>query len=154
MEAEYAVPFSLEICGGSPSRQNVEPHDACKETTAMADGDLHEQIAQIEADIEQLAQTLDRCRKAMLASQVAIGAGAICVSGLPRWRRHVWSHHHDRCHGCRYWWRRRYGSNASTSKEAAAAMKNAERLRAELIDKIDPRTIRDDRPPRSRSHHR
>ena len=31
----------------------------------MADGDLRDQIARIEGDIEQLAQTLDGCRKAM-----------------------------------------------------------------------------------------
>ena len=45
----------------------------------MADGDLHEQIAQIEFDIEQLAQTLEKCRKAILFSKVAIGAGAIWI---------------------------------------------------------------------------
>ena len=45
----------------------------------MADGDLHEQIAQIESDIEQLAQTLEKCRKAILFSKVAIGAGAIWI---------------------------------------------------------------------------
>ena len=32
----------------------------------MADGDLRDQIAGIESDIEQLAERLDRCRKAML----------------------------------------------------------------------------------------
>jgi hypothetical protein len=31
----------------------------------MAEGDLRDQIARIEADIEQLAPTLDGCRKAM-----------------------------------------------------------------------------------------
>ena len=34
-----------------------------------------------------------------------------------------------------------FGSNASTSKRAAAATKDAETLKAELIDKIDPRTV-------------
>jgi hypothetical protein len=45
----------------------------------MANGDLRDQIARIESDIEQLAKTLDRCRKAMLLSKVAIAVGA---SGL------------------------------------------------------------------------
>ena len=45
----------------------------------MADGDLSDQIARIEGDIEQLAETLDRCRKAMLLAKVAIAAGAIWV---------------------------------------------------------------------------
>ena len=34
-----------------------------------------------------------------------------------------------------------YGSNSSTSKEAAAAMKDAERLRVELIDRLNPHTV-------------
>ena len=42
----------------------------------MADRELSDQIARIEADIEQLADSLDRCRKAMLLSKVAIAAGA------------------------------------------------------------------------------
>jgi hypothetical protein len=45
----------------------------------MVDDDLRDQIARIEFDIEHLAETLDRCRKAMLLSKVAIGAGAVCV---------------------------------------------------------------------------
>jgi hypothetical protein len=45
----------------------------------MADGDLRDQIARIEADIEELAKTLDGCRKAMALSKVAIAVGA---SGL------------------------------------------------------------------------
>ena len=45
----------------------------------MADGDLRDQIARIEANIEQLAEGLDQCRKAMLLSKVAIAVGA---SGL------------------------------------------------------------------------
>src|SRR5262245_38940219 len=45
----------------------------------MIDGDLRDQIAGIEADIEQLAKTLDGCRKAMLFSKVAIAAGGIWI---------------------------------------------------------------------------
>jgi hypothetical protein len=43
----------------------------------MADGDLHDQIARIEADIDELAKTLDGCRKTILFSKVAIAAGGI-----------------------------------------------------------------------------
>ena len=45
----------------------------------MADRDLRDQIARIESDIEQLAKTLDGCRKAMLLSKVAIAAGGIWI---------------------------------------------------------------------------
>jgi hypothetical protein len=34
-----------------------------------------------------------------------------------------------------------YGSNSSTSKEAVAAMKDAQALRTELIDRINPQTV-------------
>jgi hypothetical protein len=34
-----------------------------------------------------------------------------------------------------------FGSNSSTSKQTAAAMKAAETQRAKLIDLIDPRTV-------------
>jgi len=45
----------------------------------MADGDLRDQIAHLEADIEQLADGLDQCRKAMLLSKVAIAAGGVWI---------------------------------------------------------------------------
>ena len=45
----------------------------------MADGDLRDQIVRIEVDIDELAKTLDGCRKAMLFSKVAIAAGGIWI---------------------------------------------------------------------------
>ncbi|MGA8436449.1 MAG: hypothetical protein WB713_17025, partial [Methyloceanibacter sp.] len=45
----------------------------------MADAELRDQIARIEADIEQLAEGLDRCRKAMLLSKVAIVVGGVLL---------------------------------------------------------------------------
>jgi hypothetical protein len=110
----------------------------------MSDDDLHDQIAGIESDIEQLAKTLDGCRKAMLLSKVAIAAGAIwifayllgaigfepatligaiaiIIGGVVV-----------------------FGSNWSTSKQSTAAMKAAEMRRAELIDMIDPRAVGDE----------
>ena len=107
----------------------------------MADDDLRNQIAHLEADIEQLAEGLERCRKAMLLSKIAIAGGGICmvayflgpigfdptiligaiaaiIGGV------VVS-----------------GSNSSTSKQAMAAMKDAEAYKAELIGKIDLRTV-------------
>ena len=103
----------------------------------MADAELRDQIARIEADIEQLAEGLDRCRKAMLLSKVAIvvggvlllayflgaisfdptiliGAIAAIVGGVVI-----------------------FGSNSSTAKQTMAAMKDAESQRAKLIDRID-----------------
>jgi len=47
----------------------------------MADADMRNQISRIEADIEELAKTLEGCRKAMLLSKVAIVSGGISISG-------------------------------------------------------------------------
>jgi hypothetical protein len=103
----------------------------------MADGDLHEQIARLEADIEQLAEGLDRCRKAMLLSKVAAAAGgililayflgaigfdpAILIGALAAIIGGIVV----------------FGSNSSTSKQTMAAMKDAESQRAKMIDMID-----------------
>jgi hypothetical protein len=107
----------------------------------MVDGDLHDQIARIEADIDELAKTLDGCRKAMLFSKVAIAAGGIwilayllgaisfdpaamivaiaaIIGGVVI-----------------------FGSNSSTSKQTTAAINAAETRRTEVIDMIDLRTV-------------
>ncbi len=55
---------------------------ACRKAMSMSDGDLSDQIARIESDIEQLAKTLDGCRKAMLFSKVVITAGRNLDIGL------------------------------------------------------------------------
>ena len=43
------------------------------------DGDLHEQILHIEARIEDLTDIIERCRKIILISKVAIAAGGILI---------------------------------------------------------------------------
>ena len=106
----------------------------------MVDGDLRDQIARLESDIEQLAEGLERCRKAMLLSKGAIAAGGICILA--------------------YFLGIRFnpttvigalaaiiggvvvlGSNSSTSKQTMAAMKAAATQRAKLIDMIDLRGV-------------
>jgi hypothetical protein len=43
----------------------------------MADGDLHDEILRLEAHIEELTEVIERCRKLIIISKVAITAGAI-----------------------------------------------------------------------------
>ena len=107
----------------------------------MADGDLRDQIAHIEADIDKLAQTLDGCRKAMLLSKAAIVAGGIWMLayllGAIRFDSvTIISVMAVVIGGVVV-----FGSNSSTSKQAMAAMKAAEIQRAELIDMIDLPTV-------------
>jgi hypothetical protein len=107
----------------------------------MADGDPRDQIARLEADMEQLAEGLDRCRKAILLSKVAIAAGgvlllgyflgaigfdpAVMIGALAAVIGGVVV----------------LGSNTTTSKQIGAAMKAAEARRGELVDMIGLRTV-------------
>jgi hypothetical protein len=45
----------------------------------MTTGDLHEQILHIEAHIEELTDIIERCRKIILFSKVAVAAGGILI---------------------------------------------------------------------------
>ena len=107
----------------------------------MVDDDLRDQIARIESDIEHLAETLDRCRKAMLLSKVAIGAGAVCVlayllGAIGFDPTAMIGAIAGVIGGVVV-----FGSNSSTSKQTAAEMKAAETQRARLIDMIDLRAV-------------
>ena len=105
------------------------------------DGDLSDQISRIESYIEQLAKTLDGCRKAILLSKVAIAAGGMWILayflGAIRFDPTTVIGAIAAVIGGVVF----FGSNASTSKQAMAAMKAAETRRAELIDMIDPRAV-------------
>src|SRR5262245_52623588 len=107
----------------------------------MAEGDLHDQIALIECDIEQLAKTLDGCRKAMLLSKVAITAGGIWIFayllGAIGFEPATMIGALAAIIGGVVV----FGSNLSTSKQSTTAIKGAERRRAKLIDMIDPRAV-------------
>ena len=110
-------------------------------TPRDVDGDVRDRISRIEADIAQLAKTLDGCRKAMRLSKVTIGAGAIWLLGY-----FLGAFRFDPMlmvgaiaaiiGGVVI-----LGSNSSTSQQTIAAMKAAETERDELIDMINPRPV-------------
>lgn len=108
-----------------------------RKVTDMAEGDLRDQIARIEADIEQLADGLDRCRKAMLLSKVAIAAGGVWIGayllGVVRFEPATIIAALAAIIGGVVV----FGSNSSTSKQTMAAMKDAEACKAELIGMIE-----------------
>jgi hypothetical protein len=111
--------------------------------------DLRGEIATLEQRIEALSESLERCRKVALAAKAAIAGGAVLMAlllfGL------VWAD--------ALWLMVAAilllggivlaGSNASTARETAAAIADAERLRAELIGAIDLTLV----PERSRLLH-
>jgi small neutral amino acid transporter SnatA (MarC family) len=99
--------------------------------------DLRGEIATLEQRIEALSESLERCRKVALAAKAAIAAGAVLmalllfglvfadvlglmVAAILLLGGIVLA-----------------GSNASTARETAAAIADAERLRTELIGEIN-----------------
>jgi hypothetical protein len=107
----------------------------------MSDGDLTNQIARIEADIEQFAETLEGCRKVMTLSRVVIAAGGIWIVayflGVIRFDPALMVGAIAAIIGGIVV----LGSNSSTSRQTMAAMKFAEAERAKLIDIINPRAV-------------
>jgi len=109
----------------------------------MDDGDVREQIARLEARIEQLSEAAERCRKIMVAAKLVIAAAAVlflattlgvigfdptamvaAIAGLIGGVVVL-------------------GSNSTTWNQTEAAIASAEAARAELIGKIDLRVVGD-----------
>jgi hypothetical protein len=115
----------------------------------MDDDDPIDEISQIEARIEELAEIAERCRKIILVSRAAIAGGialllvmmlglfgsnqvaaigsiAVALGGIVS-----------------------LGSNVSTLRQTMAAISAAEALRSDLIGRIDLRVVGDRRITRS-----
>jgi len=105
----------------------------------MADADLHTQIARLEAEIDELAETLEGCRKALLLSKAAIAAGGIWIlaSFLVSFDPTTVIGATAAVIGGVV----AFGSNLTTAKQTTTAMKAAETHRAELIDAINIRAV-------------
>lgn len=109
----------------------------------MTEDDPNDEISQIEARIEALAEVAERCRKYILASKIAIASGgalllvtifglfgsgpsaalgsiALVLGGIVS-----------------------LGSNVSTLRQTNAAISAAEALRSRLIGRIDLRVVDD-----------
>ena len=111
----------------------------------MTEDDPIDEISQIEARIEQLAEVAERCRKFILASKAAIAGGVvlllIMVLGLFGSSQVAALGSIAMVLGGIV----SLGSNVSTLQQTEAAMSAAEALRAELIGRIDLRVV-DDAP--------
>jgi hypothetical protein len=107
----------------------------------MADEDLRTQISSLEAHIDELTEVIESCRKLILVSKVAIAAGGIWLLaftfGAIRFDSVAMIVAISAVIGGIVV----FGSNTSTSKQAAADLIDAEALRAELIDKINLRLV-------------
>jgi hypothetical protein len=105
------------------------------------EGDPHEQIARLEAQIEALAETIEGCRKIMLVAKVAIAGGALLILAMILGMVRT-----DLASLCGATAALLggivlLGSNRSTSDQALAKMQKAEAVRASLIDRLELRPI-------------
>jgi hypothetical protein len=100
-----------------------------------------EDIARIEARIEQLAFSIERCRKLSLAAKIAIAAGAAWIVLTLLWivpfvPAMVFTALAAVIGGLVL-----LGSNATTWTQTEAALRASEALRAEMIERLALRTV-------------
>jgi hypothetical protein len=105
------------------------------------DGDLHEQILDLEAHIEELANVMESCRKIILISKAAIAAGgtlilAVIIGAVGFDSTVIIGAIAAVIGGTVV-----FGSNTSTLKQTTNALKAAEAHRAELISRMDLRVV-------------
>jgi hypothetical protein len=105
------------------------------------DGDLHEQILHIEAHIEELTDIIERCRKIILFSKVAVAAGGILILatiiGAVGFDPTVLIGAIAAVIGGTVV----FGSNTSTLKQTMIDMKAADAHRTELISRMDLKVV-------------
>jgi hypothetical protein len=109
----------------------------------MANGDLRDEILQLEARIERLCAVMENCRKVILIAKVAIAAGGTWLSALMLGVAGVDPMGMIGALALLIGGIVVFGSNTSTAKQSATAIREAETLRADLIEKINPRTVRE-----------
>jgi hypothetical protein len=112
-----------------------------RDALSAADDDPHDRISQLEAKIDTLADGIDRCRKIVIASQIAIALGAVVlvlllVGALGFDPVVMMAAVIAFIGGIVV-----LGTNTSTAKQMAADMARAETLRSELIDRLELRRV-------------
>jgi hypothetical protein len=109
----------------------------------MTEDDPTDEISEIEARIEALAEVAERCRKYILASKLAIGGGAalllITILGLFGMGQTAALGSIALVLGGIV----SLGSNVSTLRQTESAIGDAEALRSQLISRIDLRVVAD-----------
>jgi hypothetical protein len=112
----------------------------------LTDSEPREQIARLEARIDELREALESCRKYILASRVAIAAGAIwtmaVIVGVVSFEPTAVIAAIAAIIGGTVV----FGSNSATEKEVSAAVSEAEARRSALIGSLELRVVRDAAP--------
>jgi hypothetical protein len=107
----------------------------------MEDGELRDEIRGLEEKVEELAASLERCQKAILASKISMTIGGLWVLatliGLLSFDPVAMLIAVAALIGGIVL----VGSTIATTKQTLAAMRNAEALRTELINNIGLRVV-------------
>ncbi len=112
----------------------------------MNDEVSREDIARIEARIEELAEAIERCRKFSLAAKIAIGTGAswlvlVLLGLLPYEPYEIVAAPALVIGGVVL-----LGSNATTWAQTEDALRASEAMRADMIGQMRLRLVGEDRP--------
>src|SRR4051812_36898633 len=114
----------------------------------MPDGDVHNEIARLEAEIEERSAALERCRKVLLLAKLVAAAGGLVLlltlPGLIQLDPALMIGAMAAVIGGVVL----FGSTTTTAKQLADAVRTAEMRRAELISTLELRTVTDDARPR------
>jgi hypothetical protein len=114
----------------------------------MPDAEVHDEIARLEAEIEERSAALERCRKVLLVSKLAAAAGGLVLlltlPGLIQLDPALMIGAMAAVIGGVVL----FGSTTTTAKQLADAVRAAETRRAELIGMLDLHTVTDAAPPR------
>ncbi len=109
----------------------------------MPDGDPRDEIARLEAEIEDRSAALERCRKVVLLGKVVAAAGALVLLlllfGIVRMEPAVMIGAMAAVLGGVV----AFGSTTTTSNQLSEAMQAAEARRAELIGMLDLQVVAD-----------
>jgi hypothetical protein len=115
--------------------------DDCGEDDGGRGADPRERISRLEERIEELSDVIESCRKIILASRIAIAAGAAWLVAFTLGATGFHPVAMIAALAAVIGGIVMFGSNTGTSKQAAAALKQAEAVRTALIDRINPRPI-------------
>ena len=109
-------------------------------------GELRDDIDRLEARIEALTASLERCRKISLLAKIVVAAGAAWFALLLLWIVSFSAGAFVAALSAVLGGFVLLGSNATTWEQTAVALHAAEAERAQLIGSIDLRLVGEDKP--------